>query len=52
MNSSQIKYPDKLIYHDADLGFIILETTGKNVYVEMFTVDDNISYPSYDNLIS
>ena len=35
MNSSQIKHPDKLIYHDADLGFIILETSGKNVSVEI-----------------
>lgn len=52
MNSSQITPPDKLMYHDADLGFIILETSGKNASIQMFTVDDNVLFPSYDNIIS
>ena len=52
MNSSQIISPDKLLYHDSELGFIILESNGKNASIQMFTVDDNMSFPSYDNVLS
>ena len=44
MNSSQITHPDKLLYHDNDLGFIILESNGKNTNIQMFTVDDTLSF--------
>lgn len=52
MNSSQITPPDKLLYHDSELGFIILESNGKNASIQMFTVDDNLSFPSYENILS
>jgi hypothetical protein len=52
MDKQQIRHPDKLMHHDAELGFIILESSGKNISIQMITVDDTMSFPSYKNLIS
>tara|TARA_B110000977_G_scaffold198415_1_gene283230 strand:+ start:1661 stop:2548 length:888 start_codon:yes stop_codon:yes gene_type:complete len=50
LDEKQIRYPDKLMYQDADLGFIILENKGNQLSIQMHSIDN---YPnnSYKNII-
>ena len=51
LDKSQIKGLDKLMYQDVNLGFIVLENTGKKTSVKLFSIENDLPELSYENKI-
>ena len=41
LDKSRVKKPDKLLYQDADLGFIVLDITSSKIILEVYSCDNN-----------
>lgn len=51
LDKSRIKNPDKLLYQDANLGFIILDITSTKVKVEIYSCTDKSMELNYEYFI-